>query len=334
MTKLRVDEMSDDELRREVRERRAHVAADVEALTDKLTRENLQREATEAARHMKDEMMDKARENVRARAMHVRAGVRDNPWPYALIAGGIGWLLVDRYVTHAYTPRLDAARVRTRDAAHRAADTMRHAGERVVGRSGNGNGASGDEEGRFRHLRQRADSSIRDLRAGADARYQSAKHRASLKAHDARIAAMDLRDRSEVMARDAGARARGYYDDHPLAVGGMALALGVGLGLLLPTSQREVAWMGERSDELKRRALDLGHELKSDVTEIARTTAQKSVEVAKETARAEAHSHHLDDPMTKLGLEGGERRQEGQEAKVPSTKPGGGSGEPTSSGNW
>lgn len=334
MNQLRVEEMSDEQLRREVRERRARVAADVEALSEKLTRENLQREAAEAAREMKDHMMSKARHNVRMRADHVREGVRDNPWPYALIAGGIGWLLVDRYVTHGYTPRLDAARMRAHEARQRAAERLRPSsgtpGNPTPGNPTPGDPTPGDPSGRVDRLRHRADASFRDLRAQADARYQRVKHRASLKADDARIAAAQLKDRGGVMARDAGARAQGYYDDHPFAVGSMALALGLGLGLLLPASRREVALIGERSDDLGRRAREVGRELKSDITEIARTTAEKTAETAKETMRAEAHSHRLDEPMAKLGLEGSRH----EDASTPAAPKKGDNGEPTSSRSW
>ena len=317
MSNQRPDQMSDEQLRREVKEKRADVAADVDALADKLDPKNLRHDAKEAVLDAKDRAVFNAKARVRSRTERMAMGVRDNPLPYALIAGGVGWLLVDRYVSQAYTPRLDEARRRARNAANRATGAAIHAGERAKSRLHGSDEVEQTDFGfaetggrrarasqRVNELRGRADARFGDLRARADAGYHDAKHRASLRLQDARIAAEHARDRGTLMARDAGARAQGFYEDNPLAVGGIALALGIGLGLVLPTTRREVDLVGERSSELRSRARDLGRELKDDVTDIARTTAKETAESAKETVRREAHSHHLDDPKAKLGLKG------------------------------
>lgn len=315
MSNRRMDEMSDEQLRREVKHKRAEVAADVDALTEKLSRENIRNEAGRAARDAKDRMVNKARDGLRTRTQRITDGVRANPYPYALIAGGVGWLLVDRYVTHAYTPRLDEARMRAKHAAHRATDAMRHAGDRMgrhesgISEPGVSTEIGGDSQRRTQAWRENADARFRDIQGRAGDRYRDARQRASLKLQDARIAAGNLRDRGSIVARDTGARAQGFFEDHPLAVGGMALAMGIGVGLLLPTSQREVALVGDKSRTLHHRARRLGTELKKDVGEIARTTAQRTAETAKETVRKEAHSHHLDNPKAKLGLEGDNAEQ-------------------------
>jgi hypothetical protein len=48
------------------------------------------------------------------------------------------------------------------------------------------------------------------------------------------------------------------YEQTPLAFGAAALALGVGLGLLIPSTRKEDEFLGRRSDRLKDKAKELG----------------------------------------------------------------------------
>ena len=55
---------------------------------------------------------------------------------------------------------------------------------------------------------------------------------------------------------------RSFYSENPIAVGVMAMALGAGIGILLPSTRREQRLIGEQSrharDEVRRRAQKAG----------------------------------------------------------------------------
>lgn len=69
------------------------------------------------------------------------------------------------------------------------------------------------------------------------------------------------------------------YDEHPLAMGLAAVAAGALLGALLPSTRKENELMGEKSDELARRAKDMAREKLQDVKATAREVASTSADV-------------------------------------------------------
>ena len=123
------------------------------------------------------------------------------------------------------------------------------------------------------------------------------------------------------------------YEQNPLIMGAGALALGLLLGLAVPTTRAENKVMGETSDELARRARRLG----KDALNKGQEVAQKVIE----TARTEARNADTDDLVDKAkqvvtsvaGAARDEVVKAGREVIGTDKKAGGTSGSTGSSGS-
>lgn len=255
MSDIRTNHMTDEQLRREVKQSRQRVAADVDALGEKLEPDNLKREATDAARHMKDDAVAHVKLRARETGGHAKSEIQSNPWPYALMGAGLTWLLLDQVTKR--TERGRHARARIADA-----------------------GSNGHTRERASELKQRAHTKM----DRASERWESTKTKAGNRYDDARLAATQAKERGGVIARDAGARTEGFYMDHPLMIGGISMAAGVGLGLLLPATRRELEAVGSTSADMQDRAVEMGHELADRARDIARETAKETQHRAREAA--------------------------------------------------
>jgi ElaB/YqjD/DUF883 family membrane-anchored ribosome-binding protein len=83
------------------------------------------------------------------------------------------------------------------------------------------------------------------------------------------------RDAVKSSLRRAGAATRDYAEDNPIALGVVTLAAGVGIGLLLPSTERENRWLGERRDRFF-----------GEARETARGLGAVARETVKETSNA------------------------------------------------
>ncbi len=112
-----------------------------------------------------------------------------------------------------------------RDAAATVGDTARHAATSL------GHTAS--------DLTQRLSEGLHDLSDEAKARVVSARRAA----HEARVS-------SEALMKRGSRGATDFFEDQPLVVGALAVALGAAIGSALPHSRLEDETMGESSDQL------------------------------------------------------------------------------------
>lgn len=90
--------------------------------------------------------------------------------------------------------------------------------------------------------------------------------------------------------KEATERARSgfdhYFHQHPLLMGLGALALGVTIGLLLPSTRQEERWMGESASKVR----DRTRETASKAADVAKSTFEE----ARDTAREELEGSGLD----------------------------------------
>lgn len=318
------NEKSSDELRADIAATRAQVAQDVEALGQKLSPENIKQNIKNEARETFNTMKHDAKENIRRRvrsgASAVRYGVsnagnsfvdsaRSNPIPVALIGLGLGWLIWDarrRSTPHVRTlPSYDYNE-------YGGYDQYDQYGAVGTGYGDYGYSAGGVDEDQYYSQQQgqfsqteyeggydqgpgrgeRLREGARNLAGEARSRVQDYGERAREHAQhlrsSARDRAMQLREASRQRAIWARNEARHQMNENPFTLGAVALAAGVGVGLLLPNTEREDRWMGERRDELVRRAKERALEAKEAAAETARRAAEAASQTAKDTARSEA----------------------------------------------
>lgn len=84
----------------------------------------------------------------------------------------------------------------------------------------------------------------------ARARVDGLRSQAAELGHDVSVRASDLSHQAYDQLQRAGTRTREFTDENPLAVGALAVVAGVSVGLLLPSTRRENALLGETRDRL------------------------------------------------------------------------------------
>jgi hypothetical protein len=308
-------------LREDIVATRNHMGRTVDAIEERLSPKNIKAQVTSVKQHVIDEIKDakstmksevshelgaakaKVREKTVGRVENMVHGARQtmtnagsttvdtvktNPIPTALVAVGLGWLIASAIRGRRGTEdrRIVAGPPRIRE-------------ERYLGYEDEGGPFETAFEEGYVYPRRHRSAEVREPRVG---RAQSVKAKAESIAHDASAKAREARARAQVVARNAGAESRrvarragmqvrraerGFERElghNPLAFGAVALAIGAGIGMLLPHTDVEDRIVGERKDKLldgaKGRMQGLAQQALSTMQEKAEeiTTNLKSME--------------------------------------------------------
>jgi hypothetical protein len=238
------------EIEEDIAQTRAELGETLDALERKLAPRQLLEKGVDMLRGSMDGNFDRMGETLRA-----------NPIPLALIGAGIGWLLLSR--------------------GREAADEGGGAGS-LAARVGHASSTAA--EATYEYARPKIDATVeRSARYAAEAKSRTE--------HAARRYAQKAGRYTEEAGRqfhDAREQVSRAMDDHPLAVGMMALAAGAALALLLPSSRVEDRYLGRTRDRLLDEARDLGHEALDRAQEIASVAA----EAATDAVRREVAGDH------------------------------------------
>jgi ElaB/YqjD/DUF883 family membrane-anchored ribosome-binding protein len=187
--------------------------------------------------------------------------------------------------TESSQQKLDAA---GQDASGRLDDTKGQAQERWQD-------VKGQTQERFHGMKGQAQERFHGMKGQAQERFHGMKGNASERWHGMKDASQrawqSTRDRSGQAwhsAVDAGHKAEDQFErllqNNPLAVGAVALAAGVGLGLLLPRSGREDRLLGEKRDKLLEQARERARGAQEDAKHVMESAAR----AASDAASAEA----------------------------------------------
>jgi vacuolar-type H+-ATPase subunit H len=226
------------------------------------------REVKEDAINTVNEKVGALRDNVRAAEHEAIGFLRENAVPLALIGLGVGWFMTNR----KRREREWSGDYRERDDWYRSESSGRHRLDEARERTSRLAGGARDAA---THARERAERWVDD--AGQRARgvadqvggaARQAEQRVSETAHRAR----DYASRELDHARDYTRQAT---EAHPLALGAAAMAAGVGIGLLLPTTRPEQKLLGEQKERLFDDAKGAARDLAQ--------TAQRAAREVKET---------------------------------------------------
>jgi hypothetical protein len=204
--------------------------------------------------------------------------LRAHPIPLALIGAGIGWLLLSQSsagdtIGNATRTAQRSLREGLADAGDRAgvlADRVKHAAGASVAAA----------EAAYEYARPKIEETVERT-----ARYATeAKSRAEHAAQAAGSYAQQASRYAEEAGRqihDVRDRVSRAMDDHPLAVGVLALAAGAALALLLPSSRVEDRYLGRTRDRLLDEARDLGHDALARAEEIAGAAAEAATDAVR-----------------------------------------------------
>jgi hypothetical protein len=202
--------------------------------------------------------------------------IRDNPIPAAMIGIGLGWLLfngrregrddrstsVHGFAGTGYLGDISAnsPRLRQDDAAGGigasiSADGDQGVRDRVVD-------ATHRVEEKLSDVSHRAQEKVSDVAGGA-------QDKVSDVAYHVQHVASDLASTTRHQAYRVEDRFQRTLQDTPLAIGAMALAVGMAAGFVIPETRREAELMGDARDRLLDRAKEKAVETKERVQDVA-----------------------------------------------------------------
>lgn len=312
-------------LRAEIRETRERMSETLDQLSDRLNPNRLKAEVKENIREATVGRVENMARNARYRVEETGQGmvgrIRENPIPAAMVGIGLGWLLFggrrrdDRtmwersYVSggewdgqtgyvgdlSATTPRLmqdDANGGMGSTVNHepgvvdRVKDRVSGIGETVRDTTTGFVSSTSEHVGETRERVTERVSEVAD-RAGeviGDVAGR-ARHVASSVGQGTRHGVHTMGDRFE-----------STLDENPVAIGVVALAVGMAAGLAIPESRRERQMMGPYRDQLVDRVRDTVDETRERVQHVAERVVDETKDAAREVveeAKASARSEGL-----------------------------------------
>ena len=301
-----------EEIEREIEEERSQLSRTVSSLQDRMSMDGVMRDVVDTVSHQSSDI-----------ARTVARFARQNPAALAVTGAGLAWLIASAarddddgyddddvvYRRRAYyrTPgRSDPYRYQTPETYAPVSGTEEELSpwDRTPGAQREWTADMHEGKSRWQQAkdeygrqRDRLFANARDLRDRISDGTEHMTEDGRRRVIEARTRAYEARVRAEYHARQGATRARGFYDDQPLVVGALAVAVGAALGGLLPRTEREDQLMGERSDALFDEAHRVYREESAHLRDVARETgeeakarARKLADDMKDEARETAHT--------------------------------------------
>jgi hypothetical protein len=205
---------------------------------------------------------------------------RRNPVSTALIGMGILWLITGGKPVDAATKLAKRGYDRLPDGATDWIEGNANSVKRRVGALGDQLSDVGDSAGA---MMETATSKARDTGAAALQRASRLTTEATDVASDF---ARGLPSRSADLFDSARGRLNQMFDEQPLLLGAVGLAIGAGIAASLPTTRIEAEYFGETADDLKARAAAFA----GQQTEQIHTMADQALDAVSEEARRQGFS--------------------------------------------
>jgi ElaB/YqjD/DUF883 family membrane-anchored ribosome-binding protein len=298
MSRVEPPARSSDEIRADIERTRARLGDTVEALGAQLNPSHLKQRVKDSVREATigrvQHMARQTQERVSETGRDLAHTIRENPIPAAMIAAGIGWLLIGRNRGRESRREFNYWRDNSVDEFPLSGDYDDEQRSAMgTGRGVAGRVASGAQQMAHGVADKASDLAERAQETGQRVaeRARDATQRVSETARDAteRVTetARDARQRVARQARSVAYRAEDQYDRNPIAVGAFAVAMGMAVGFSLPTTDKEAELMGEKRDELMEKARDKIAETRDKVENVVDRAAPDVKAVIRDAAREE-----------------------------------------------
>jgi len=212
------------------------------------------------AQNATNKAMDTERSLVRA--------ISENPIPAAMIGVGLGWLVMNARKSSG--PRRGT--YPNFDQPGYPSTSSRSYPYTDDARFGAAEGTAGGTGG----VRQRADHIVSEVKDKAGELADRVQH-----------AAADVKSETQHQADRLGDR----FHESPLALGAISVAIGIAVGLALPATQKESAFMGDTRDRLVDRVRGAASDTKQKVENVAGRVLEEAQSTAKQAARDEGLTH-------------------------------------------
>lgn len=320
------EDQNPEAIRREIEVTRADLTETVDAIQQKLNPQRIREEAVSTVREATvgrvEDMADEAKWKVKGAGNTVLDTIKRNPVPAALMALGLGWLIMEGRNT-AQSNRYDEGRYEGRYEGRGYQGGRYYEGRRYEGRGfqnrpyygeryaearsgsypaqagygtyGSYESYEGTEQGRGRlqeatqDARQAVSGAAQDVRETVSGAAQSARETVSGVADEAQWRAQQLAEEAEWRARQVKSRFSEMMDENPLLIAAGAAALGAVVGFALPSTEKESELFGDARDSLMEKAQETASETMHKVQRVA----EEATDAAKEAVRSEAENQGL-----------------------------------------
>ena len=251
-------ERTPQDIEREIEATRERMSRDIDELGDRLSPDNLKRQAKDAITGKAHEMVSNVGAGARRTGFRMMDFIQENTSLVAAMGLGAVWLIQqrsrseisgDRMARFAYTGPERRGSGLTQRIADRAGD-VRHAIGSAVG------SATETVSERAGELREQARDRAGDLAERAEELGSGARERAR-----------DLGHRAHDQTRRARGGVERLMKENPLAVAAGIAAIGLAAGLLVPETERERRTLGPVRDDLAERAQTTASRIKDAAVE-------------------------------------------------------------------
>lgn len=298
-------------IRADIERTRERLGETVEALGAQLNPTHLRQRVKDSVREATigrvQHMASMTRERINETGRGLAQTIRDNPIPAAVAAAGIGWLLLNSRESRERPALRRAVRRRLAD---EMPDESYEPYEGRALRTDVGDIADDVREGardlseRVQETSQRAGERAQDVRERVAERAQEVRERVAERAHEAReriaTRARSARRAIADTASGAGRRVRegarttaraveDRYDESPIGMGAVALAIGLVVGYTLPSTRGEGRFMGRARDRL----VDRTRERVADARERVEGVVDRAMPEVKAAVRDAAREEGL-----------------------------------------
>lgn len=273
-------DMSSDSIRADIEKTRERLGETVEALGAQLNPTNLKQRVKDGVheatigrvQHMASNTRDRIAETSRSLAQTIR----ENPLPAAMAAAGLGWLLLSSRDQRPTTTRFmdgEPDEFAIPDESYHATGVR----GRVRGVAENVADKAQDLTDRAQDATQRVVEKAKETGERVVNRARETGERIADRTDDAMV-------RVRRTARSATDRVESQYEESPMGIGAVALALGLAIGLSVPGTRKETELMGDARDRL----VDKTRERIADTTDKVERVVQKALPEVKEVVREAA----------------------------------------------
>lgn len=266
----------------DTRERLSNTIGEIgERLNPQLIKANVKDSIREATIGRVSTMAQQAVDSVSRTTNGLGATIRENPIPVAMVAIGLGWMIwnaraqsTDERIPRSgtdigygpdygpsydsqYGQRFGASSFDPLDESLDAASTASTFADRARHTADSAKQRTQQVAGNVRDRAQHAAAAVKDR----------AQHAYGSAADATRRGAMRVED---------------TFQENPIAVGAVALAIGLAAGLAAPVSDREVRLMGDARDNLVDRVKDVADETRTKAEHVASRVAAEAKTAARE----------------------------------------------------
>ena len=269
-------ERSTSAIRAEIEKTRERLGETVEALGAQLNPSHLKQRVKDSVREATigkvQDMANNTRERIAGTGRGLAQTIRENPLPAAMAAAGIGWLLLssrDQRSTSRFTSgEPDEFAI---------PDESYHA----TGIRGGARNVADNVNERAHDLKERASDLTERAQEATHRVVERAKETGDRVADRADEAMHRVRERARVTAH----RVENQFEENPMGIGAVALALGLAIGLSVPSTRREAALLGDARDRLVDKTRERVAETTDRVERVVERALPEVQNVVREAAR-------------------------------------------------